>query len=787
MYDDTPPPLPTLDLIHHPESDCYFYDVWCQGFAENLCSVVTDIPEHVAEAERRGVYPPNDDTPPPLPDEDLPPPLPDDDVPPLAPVGGWRFLSKCDNDGCGKVYPGDLDTCSHCGASAAFSTPAEVDPRDWGYDIETYPNVFTATFIHAETGQERLFIIDTEQDDFPALCDFIQWMRTNGQRGFGFNNVGFDYQVLHAMMCDGLRTPAQIYAKVQQIFASQDRFGGDTVWESDYLFQQVDLFKICHFDNKAKSTSLKALEIAMESESVVDLPFAPGTDITPAEVRTILVPYNRHDVRETLKFAARLQQEIHLREQLSERYGVNMLNFSNTKIGSTILIQQMEQAGIECYERVNGRRTPRQTYRHTIALGDVVFPYVRFERPEFNEVLRFFRETTIAETKGVFADLYATVDGFDFVFGVGGIHGSVESQTVVSDADYQIVDVDVTSFYPKMAIVNRMYPAHLGPAYCDIYDSIFQQRAAYPKGTPENAALKEALNASYGNSNNKYSPLYDPFYTMQTTINGQLMLCMLAEQLLKTPGLTMVQANTDGITVRCPRRHLEHMRKVCKWWEKLTGLQLEEALYSRMFIRDVNNYIAEFENGKIKRKGAYEYETLWHQDPSQKVVAKAAEAALVRGECPAGFIVAHRNAFDFMIRAKVPRSSRLVLRRDGADDIQLQNTTRVFVSIDGGRLYKLMPPTEQPGTWKRKAKVPDHVYRKVMAEIAGGRGELDAAGTPWDARIHTGNQSKHEQRDMSICSGWNVTECARASDFDWDQVDYGYYVTEALKLIDPLT
>ena len=94
MYDDTPPPLPTLDLIHHPESDCYFYDVWCQGFAENLCSVVTDIPEHVAEAERRGVYPRNDDTPPPLPDEDLPPPLPGDDVPPLAPVGGWVLVGR---------------------------------------------------------------------------------------------------------------------------------------------------------------------------------------------------------------------------------------------------------------------------------------------------------------------------------------------------------------------------------------------------------------------------------------------------------------------------------------------------------------------------------------------------------------------------------------------------------------------------------------------------------------------------------------------------------------------
>ena len=772
----------TQILWYHAESDSYFYaaDDYIPFNTEEPVDHFDSRDHHHQQAARLGVYHP-DDTPPPL------PPELDDEPPPPLPVSlSGRFLSLCDPlNGCGKVYPGDLNACSHCGASAAFSSPAEVDPRDWGYDIETYPNIFTALFIHAETMQEQFFEISDRRNDHVALCNFITWLRANKQRGIGFNNIAFDYEVLHAIATGGLNTAELIYQKVQAIFASQNRFGGG-VWESDRLFEQIDLYKIWHFDNPAKSTSLKALEIAMESENVVDLPYAPGTYLDD-HAKGVLIPYNRHDVRETLKYAARSQQEIRLRESLSQRYGVNMLNMSNTKIGSTILIQQMEQAGIGCYERdSNGRKTPRQTYRAVIRLGDVVFPYVRFERPEFNQVLQFFRDTTITETKGVFADLVAMVDGFPFVFGVGGIHGSVESQIVYSDDEFIIVDIDVTSFYPKMAIVNRMYPAHLGEPYCDIYDDIFQQRAQFAKGTPENAALKEALNASYGNSNNKYSPLYDPFYTMQTTINGQLLLCMLAEQLMKIPRLTMVQANTDGLTVRCPRKHLEHMRGVCKWWEGVTGLQLEEALYSRMFIRDVNNYIAEYEGGKLKRKGAYEYNTNWHQDPSSKVVAKAAEAALVRGECPASFIIGHQHSFDFMIRAKVPRASELVIRHNG-DQQKIQNTTRVFVSLNGGQLVKLMPPTETPGTWKRKAKVPDHTYRSVLAEINGQRGDLDSLGTPWDARIHTGNKSKHELREMGICSGWLVTECADAKAFDWGDLDYGYYVAEALKLIDPLS
>lgn len=184
---------------------------------------------------------------------------------------------------------------------------------------------------------------------------------------------------------------------------------------------------------------------------------------------------------------------------------------------------------------------------------------------------------------------------------------------------------------------------------------------------------------------------------------------------------------------------------------------------------------------KLKRKGAYEYETQWHQDPSCPVVAMAAEAALVRGECLATYIVNHTDPFDFMLRAKVPRSARLVL-----DGVDIQKTTRYFVSVTGGRLVKIMESKEQPGTWKRKSKVPDRVYNSVMQEIKGWPGDLDSAGTPWDARIHTGNKSKHESRSIGMCSGYLVTECADARDFDWSNLDYGYYVAEASKLVDPL-
>lgn len=707
-----------------------------------------------------------------------------------------RLLSRCEPiNGCGKTYPADLDKCPHCGTPEAFSVAAPLDPRDWGWDLETFPNVITASFIHAATGLEVVFEISDRRNQVAELIEFVLGLGRSKARGIGYNNLGFDYPIIHWLVANPNATAAQIYVQAMKILKASDadRFGM-TIWESGHVFEQLDPMKICHFDNNNKRTSLKALEIVMRSRNVIDLPFPVGIPLRDDQIDE-LISYNKHDVRETLKFYVRILPEVHLREALSKRYETRMMNMSNTKIGATILIKEMEASGIVCFDRGPGGKYPRQTYRESINLGDVVFPYVKFERSEFNHVVEQFRSKTLRrtdmgeeiKTKGVFANIIATIDGFDYEFGLGGIHGSILSQIVTSDADYMIIDADVTSFYPKMAIVNRLYPAHLGEAYCDSYNGVFLQRATFAKGTPENAALKESLNASYGNSNNKFSPLFDPYYTMATTINGQLSLCMLAEQLVKIPNMTMIQCNTDGLTVRIPRSFEAHFYSVCKWWEGVTQLNLEYALYSRMIIRDVNSYIAEYEGGKLKRKGAYEYNTLWHQDPSAQVVARAAEAALVRGESVREFITNHRDPFDFMCRAKVPRSNSLHLRfKDWGIDQQLQGTTRYFVSRNGGTLVKVAPPTGEPGTWKRKAKLTDSNFNAVMREIAGQPGTLDSAGTPWDARIHTGNRSKHDTRETGICSGWRVTECADARHFDWSDLNYEWYIIEAEKLVNPL-
>lgn len=642
------------------------------------------------------------------------------------------------------------------------------------YDIETYPNAFTLSALGCDSDSAACWEISDRRDDRKSLLAWLYQLNRERVEMVGFNNVGFDYPVIHALMNDPTMTAAQLYEKARSIIFG-DRWA-HTIWPSDRYISQIDLYLIHHFNNVARATSLKALQFNMRSPSVEDLPIPPGTVLTSDQIDTLRA-YNMHDVEETKRFYNHSREQIEFRRVLSERYGRDFINHNDTKIGKDYFIMRLEEAAPgSCYRRGESGREPVQTYRSEIRLRDVILPHIRFKHPEFNRVLSWLHAQTITETKGVFTDLSCEIDGFRFDFGTGGIHGSVARQMVRADDEYALIDLDVTSFYPNIAIVNGLYPAHLGELFVQIYSDVMAQRREHAKGTPENAMLKLALNGVYGDSNNMYSPFYDPQYTMAITVNGQLLLCMLAERLMLTvPGLQMIQINTDGLTVRVPRQLEWMVTNATDWWQSVTRLQLERADYDMMYIRDVNNYLAVGTDGKVKRKGAYESAAPqdrtplgWHQDCSALVVPKAAEAALVRGEDVADFIRHHDDTFDFMIRAKVKRGSQL---RHG--DRQVQGTTRYYVSTDGAPLNKVSPPPAgcEVGQYKKG----NHAS---AAEYAA------ADNSVWNPDLHTKNKSQHAERVTGICSGWLTTVCNRAEDFRWQTVNYDWYITETKKLIE---
>jgi hypothetical protein len=689
---------------------------------------------------------------------------------------------------------------------------------DFDYDLECYPNFFSC-FAVLEDTKEFVFEISEWKDDSEALYTWLMSLVTFNHRMVGFNNCSYDYTLLHSFIeSKGTLGYRELYSLSQCFFNESKRvnkFGGFNqmvIWENHHLIPQVDLFKIHHFDNKNKSTSLKMIEFNMRSRSIKDLPFDPLKNLTYDEAR-ILLAYNGHDTRETFKFHNHTKPMIEFRDRLSVKYQRNFTNFSDAKIGAEVLMIALEKKGIP--KKVNGKLN--QTWRDSIPLNDVILPYVKFDRPEFNEVLDFFKKSTIEEKqkngllklKSFFKwqdesgketgkkGLSCTLDGFQFDFGAGGIHGSLKRTIVRSSDTHDLLDWDVASYYPNLAIKNKFFPEHLTEIFCDVQLSLFNERKTYAKKTPENASLKLSMNASYGNSSSEYSPMLDQKFTMSITINGQLLLCMLAEKLMEIPDLKMVQINTDGLTFLCPKGYREHAKNLWKWWEGLTQLELEEAEYKMMAIRDVNNYLAVTTGDYVKRIGCYAHELSldngstrelsWHKNQSSVVVAKAAEAALVRGENIYSFIKNHNEPMDFMLRTKVPRSSTLELRTPvkwgneilGESRQKLQNISRYYVSHGGGKLIKTMPHTKtQLENWNTR----NHYQHEDNGDYhAGDKGKSGKYKI-----VRPENRKGIPPRDIGIDVKSLVTDCSTMDDFNIDTLNYEHYIEEAKKIINPL-
>lgn len=191
---------------------------------------------------------------------------------------------------------------------------------------------------------------------------------------------------------------------------------------------------------------------------------------------------------------------------------------------------------------------------------------------------------------------------------------------------------------------------------------------------------------------------YDPKYFLNITINGQLLLSMLAEDIVTNiTDLTVLQINTDGITIKLRKDADVKLYSICKKWEEHTGLILEYASYSKMVIRDVNNYIATTINGEVKPKGCFEIIPMqngaiaYNKDWSMRVVPKALRAYYFEGIPIGEFIRNHDDIYDFCLSFRARSDWKIVRQtiiKGNKIEYQEQRTIRYYISNDGDTLVK---------------------------------------------------------------------------------------------------
>lgn len=576
-----------------------------------------------------------------------------------------------------------------------------VEKKVWIYDVEQLPNFHSAIFLNRDNPEEiRKFVIHQSRNDAKEYYEFL----INEVSGLiGFNNINYDYPLIHYFINIMRAYTKSVIPDADSInrllHEESQRIIKEEYTAIEYrlvIIPQLDLYRIHHFDNKAKHTSLKAVEIVINFPNVQDMPFDENHYVQDNEIEDIL-DYNLNDVQATYQFYLLTVDMITLRKRLGSKYNIPLLNANDPKIGQEIFGRKIAEKKGWSYKFIKGLRT----YRHYINLRDCILPSIHFNSPEFNQLLNELKDTVIETTYDAF-DKSVIYKGFKYDYGTGGIHGCIESGIYTEDENFIIIDIDVKSFYPNLAITNNFYPQHLGPEFVDIYKEIFDERVNAQKqgDNVTNSGLKLALNGVYGKSNDKFSLFYDPKYTMQITINGQLLLTMLAEKIVDNipyNNIKMLQANTDGLTIRIKRTDLNKLYEICKKWEEQTGLILEYAEYSKMIIRDVNNYLAYTVEGKVKPKGCFEIIPMqngsiaYNKNWSMRVVSKALHAYYLEGIPIDQFIKNHKNIYDFCLSFRAREGWYVYYEYIQNGELvskKMQKTIRYYISKSGGRLIK---------------------------------------------------------------------------------------------------
>jgi len=594
--------------------------------------------------------------------------------------------------------------------------------KNWVYDLETLMNCFIGVFESYTTNDRYIFVIHSTRNDLSQLLNFLSHLKKNKCWLFGYNNLGFDSQIIEYILKNKSRLLAStadevardIYEYSQEVIKKSNTGDYADYPEWKLTIPQLDIFKLNHWDNDAKRSSLKWIQYSMDWYNVEEMPHPHYKPVSSSVDMVSIIKYCINDVASTKAIFTMpdMREQIKLRATLSKEYGLKLHSASEPRISKEMFIHFLsKKLGVDRKELKDLR-----TRRDRVSIKSLILPYVKFETPEFCNMLAWFKKLDVKilegkmegpkhsmKYKGVYTD-----------YGLGGLHGCATPGIYESSDTHVIVTADVASFYPNLAIRNRWSPEHIPKEpFCDLYEWFYKARKKYDKKNPLNYLFKIILNSTYGLSKSIHSFLYDPELTFRITVNGQLLLSMLYEKIsLAIPEGIAIMQNTDGLEFLIPRDKMEVFTDVCAEWEKMTQLTLEVDTYKRMIIRDVNNYIAVYSDitKKPKCKGAFEWENLaLHKNKSFLVVSKAIYHYFVHGLSPEEYLETNKNIFDYCGGIKIRGEWFFVQKyfKNGIykEDI-LQKLVRYYVSTNGVKLSKKHPDGREiqieSGLWVQK-------------------------------------------------------------------------------------
>lgn len=483
------------------------------------------------------------------------------------------------------------------------------------YDFEVFKHDWMVVVINPVTHDERVIINDA--DALTALYEGHKreiWV--------GYNNLHYDQFIFKGILCGFDPKAINDFIIVE----------GHKGWQYSSLLRKVYMVNYDVFHPRT-DRGLKTHEAYLGNDICeTTVPFDIDRKLTEAEIAET-VKYCRHDVEQTIEVFMQRKSEFDARMDLLKMFDLPLVYLGKTDAQLTAIILGAERPA-----------RPRDDE------FDIV-PLPCLDLGPYDFIRSWYLDPA---NQDYLATLDFDIAGCPHKCAWGGLHGAIAQYA----GEGYFINVDVESYYPAEMIAHELLSRNVrDPSkFKGIRDHRIELKHAKD---PRQKALKLVVNGTYGASKDKFNALYDPRQANMVCVNGQLMLIDLMHKLVRDVGAEIIQSNTDGVLIRMPDgfdggpdAFYDRVDDVAYEWEHRTGMGLEFDEFTRVYQKDVNNYVLVAADGSMKTKGAY-VKKLGPLDYDLAVVNKALVEFMVHGVPVEDTITADDDLIDYQRVVKV--------------------------------------------------------------------------------------------------------------------------------------
>lgn len=482
----------------------------------------------------------------------------------------------------------------------------------------------------------------------------------------GYNNRRYDQYIMKAILLD--MNPKEV-----NDWIIVDNKPG---WQYSSLFNTINMI---NFDTMLRmDTGLKSLEAFMGNDiRETSVPFDIDRKLTDEEIEQTFF-YCNHDVEQTI--------EVWLARKAEYDAAMGLVKIFN------LPLSYMGKTGAQRVAKILGGKGRKFD-------DEFEFPIVNTLRLKKYRVVRdWYRNPENHDYK---KKQKVMIAGIEHTLAWGGLHGAIKKY--YGEGIYLMADV--TAYYPSLQ--ERYKFGYRNMANPENFEKIHGENLRM-KATGNKVArlpYKIADNAISGQLKDQYSPLYDPRENNAICVNGQLLLVDLIEKL--EPHIEkFIQSNTDGILIKLKSIDDYDLIDDIVWeWEKRTGMRMGFDIYTKVFQKDVNNYLLVAPDGKTKTKGAYT-KALSSVDYDLPIINKAMVDYMTNGTPVEKTI---RDCDELIMFQKVVKLSGKYWRAWHNGKFMAEKCYRVFASKDRNETY--IGKCKQSGaTIEKFANTPNHCF-----------------------------------------------------------------------------